>query len=168
MADIKRSCEAILFTSNEPVSLKRLKETTKVETPKIREAITQLKQEYDKEGRSFQIIDIAGGFQITTRPEYAETIKAFLKKYRTHRLSKSALETVTIIAYRQPITRAEIERLRGVSVEWVLNTLDEKELIRVVGREHKPGAPNLYGTTKEFLRYFGLNKLIDLPKIEGI
>lgn len=168
MANIKRLCEAILFASNEPVSLKRLREITKVETKKIREAITQLKQEYDEEERSFQIIDIAGGFQITTRPEYAETIKTFLKKYRIHRLSKSALETVTIIAYRQPITRAKIERLRGVSADWVLNTLEEKELIRVVGREHKPGAPKLYGTTKEFLRYFGLNELTDLPKIEGI
>lgn len=164
--ETKRIIEAILFCSKDPVSLEKVRKVLSRETPvSIRNVLRELAHEYEKEQRSFQLIEVAGGYQLTTRPEYVEIIGKFFRKKKP-KLSFPALETVTIIAYKQPVIRAEIERIRGVGVEGVLDTLLDRNLIKVAGRAKKPGAPILYRTTKEFLRYFGLKSLNDLPKFE--
>jgi len=164
--ETKRIIEAILFCSKDPISLERLRRILPKETPQaIRATLNELAHEYERESRSFQLIEVAGGYQLTTRPEYMETISKFFRRKKP-KLSLPALETVTIIAYKQPVTRAEIEKIRGVGVEGVLSTLLERNLIKVAGHAKKPGAPILYRTTKEFLRYFGLKSLGELPKFE--
>lgn len=164
--ETKKIIEAILFCSQDPVSLRKLTRLLRKETPaSIRNALNELGGEYERQRRSFQLIEVAGGYQLTTRPEYVKIIARFFRKKRP-KLSLPALETVTIVAYKQPVTRAEIEKVRGVGVEGVLDTLLDRNLIKITGRAKKPGAPLLYRTTKEFLRYFGLKSLSDLPKFE--
>jgi segregation and condensation protein B len=133
-------------------------------TEQIQNIIEILNEEYHKEGRCFHIIEVAGGYQFATRPQYATWIRKLYRGRRLPRLSPAALETLAIIAFKGPIIRAEIEAVRGVNVEGVLKTLLERNLITVVGREEAPGRPLLYGTTQDFLVYFGLNSLADLPK----
>lgn len=162
----KRIIEALLFCSNDPLSLRRLRRILPKETPlSIRNTLNELAEEYERENRSFQLVEVAGGYQLSTRPEFVEVIARFFRRKRP-RLSLPALETVTVIAYKQPVTRAEIEKIRGVGVESVLDTLLDRELIKIAGRAKKPGAPILYRTTTEFLRYFGLKSLKGLPKFE--
>lgn len=162
----KRIIEAILFCSTDPVSIDRLRRVLpKQSAAALRGELDRLAQEYEDESRSFQLIEVAGGYQLTTRPEYVKAIGKFFRRKKS-RLSHPALETVTIIAYRQPATRAEVEKIRGVSVDAVLDTLLDRNLIRVSGRAKKPGGPLLYSTTREFLRYFGLKSIEDLPKSE--
>nr|KXH76520.1 MAG: hypothetical protein AM324_04785 [Candidatus Thorarchaeota archaeon SMTZ1-83] len=164
--EAKKIIEALLFCSKDPIPLRRLRRLLPKETPiSIRNALSELRHEYERETRSFQLIEVAGGYQLTTRPEYIKVITRFFRKRRP-RLSLPALETVTIIAYKQPVTRAEIEKIRGVGVEGVLDTLLDRNLVKIAGRAKKPGAPLLYRTTREFLRYFGLRSLSDLPKFE--
>jgi segregation and condensation protein B len=164
----KRVIEAILFCSTDPVSIDRLRRVLPRQSPTaLREELGKLAREYEDEGRSFQLIEVAGGYQLTTKPEYVKAIGKFFRRKKT-RLSHASLETVTIVAYKQPATRAEIERVRGVSVDTVLDTLLDRNLIKVSGRAKKPGGPLLYSTTKEFLRYFGLRSLADLPKSEAL
>ncbi|KPJ50312.1 hypothetical protein AMJ40_03285 [candidate division TA06 bacterium DG_26] len=164
--ETKRVIEAILFCSKDPVSLEKLMGVLPKETNRsIRHALEELASEYEKENRSFQLMEVAGGYQLATRPEYMEMVMKFFRKKRP-KLSLPALETVSIIAYKQPVTRAEIERIRGVGVEGVLDTLLDRNLIRVAGRAKKPGGPLLYRTTREFLKYFDLKSLGDLPRIE--
>jgi segregation and condensation protein B len=113
-------------------------------------------------------VEVAGGFQIYTRPEYAKWVQELFRGKRASRLTAAALETLAIIAYKQPIIRGDIEAIRGVNVDGVMSTLAERNLVAVVGRDERPGKPILYGTTPEFLRYFGLATLSDLPKIEEL
>ncbi len=161
--EMRRSVEALLFAADRPLSLKELKTLLGTrEIKAIREAISALKEDY--EGRSFQLMFLAGGYQLYTRPEYVDLVNKLHQGRKPPKLSPQALETLALIAYRQPVTRIEIERVRGVSVEGVLSTLLERRLIQVVGREKAVGRPILYGTTKEFLTHFQLRDLRDLPE----
>ncbi len=163
-ANMKRIIEALLIATDMPLSLKRATEITNLPEDEIRKFIDELNEEYHLSGRSFEIKEIAGGFQIYTLSDFALWVGALHD--RKSKLSKAALETVAIVAYHQPITRPEIEKLRGVDSSWVLDTLLQKGLVKTVGRLPVPGRPIKYATTKEFLRYFGIKDLNDLPREE--
>ncbi|MEO0275561.1 MAG: SMC-Scp complex subunit ScpB [candidate division WOR-3 bacterium] len=161
--EVKRIIEAILFISSKPVSIKKLEEVTGQKKEVIRKAIEELKEDYKE--HSFQIIEVGGGFSLYTKPEYSVYIKEFSKDKKI-KLSKPAMETLAIIAYKQPISKAEISRIKKCSPEWTIKILLEKGLIKPVGRLPIPGRPILYGTTQKFLEVFGLSSLDELPKIE--
>jgi segregation and condensation protein B len=160
----KAIIEALVIATTEPLPLRSIAEIVNVPETAVRSYIDELNKEYRDSARAFEIREIAGGFQIYTLPSYAEWVGALHK--RKERLSKAALETLAIIAYHQPIIRAEIEKIRGVDSTWVLDTLLRKNLIKTCGRMHSPGRPIKYGTTKEFLRYFGIKDISELPKEE--
>jgi segregation and condensation protein B len=161
--------EALIFASDTPLSINKIKEILEdIGAREIRKAIEILNKRYESTNSSLMIIEVAGGFQMVTRPEFADYVARLYKNRQAHRLTQKALETLAIIAYKQPITKQEIEHIRGVTVDSVIRTLIERNLITVVGREKAPGNPLLYGTTKEFLEYFGLNSLEDLPKLKEI
>lgn len=162
--DIKRTVEALLIATDEPLPIKRIIEITQLSDDDIRKAVEKLNDEYRSTSRAFEIKEIAEGFQIYTLPEFALWIGALLDK--KSKLSKAALETIAIIAYHQPITRPEIEKYRGVDSTWVIDTLLQKGLIKTSGRLPIPGRPIRYATTKEFLRYFGLKSIEELPQEE--
>jgi segregation and condensation protein B len=167
--ELKAIVEALLFVSPEPVSLERLVGVFgTVSKQEIQEAIQSLRQELDRDRRGLQVVELAGGYQMVTRLEHAPWIRRFVKAKATPKLSRSALEALAIIAYKQPIGRAEIEQIRGVEVSGVLRTLLERKLIRIVGRKDVPGRPILYGTTKLFLQQFGLSDLSQLPPLREI
>ena len=160
----KRIIEGLLFVSGQPVSFKRIKEVLGEQDPKtLRQMITQLNDEYLKTQRAFRIQEVADGFQLATDPELAPWMRRALALPREGTLSKAALETLAIVAYKQPITKAEVELIRGVDVTATLDTLLEWQFVRVVGRKDTPGRPLLYGTTTEFLRHLGLKRLEELP-----
>ena len=162
----KRIIEAVLFVSNKPVSIMTLKDVLKdIDHTEIRAYIEELNNEYSSSERSFSIREIAGGFQMLTDPVYSSWISSLYKR-PPDRLTGPALETLAIIAYKQPLTRSDIEVIRGVNVDGVLHTLEERQLIRTKGRVDAPGRPILYGTTIEFLQHFGLKSLEDLPKLK--
>ena len=160
----KAIIEALMIATTEPLPLGNIAEIAGVPETVVRTYIDDLNQEYRTEARAFEIKEIAGGFQIYTLPKYAQWVGALHKK--KERLSKAALETLAIVAYHQPIIRADIEKIRGVDSTWVLDTLLQKNLIRTCGRMPSPGRPIKYGTTKEFLRYFGIKDITELPKEE--
>ena len=160
----KAIIEALMIASTEPLPLGNIAEIAGVPETVVRTYIDDLNKEYRAAARAFEIKEIAGGFQIYTLPRYAQWVGALHKK--KERLSKAALETLAIIAYHQPIIRADIERIRGVDSTWVLDTLLQKNLIKTCGRMPSPGRPIKYGTTKEFLRYFGIKDIAELPKEE--
>jgi segregation and condensation protein B len=157
--------EALFFVSKEPLKLDKLQEI--LETPKdqIERAIHNLKREYDENNRGMIIVETADGFQMATNPAFAQWVQLVLA-VEPARLSKKSLEALSIIAYKQPITRAEIEALRGVISDGAIKTLLDRKLIKIIGRKDVPGRPLLYGTTKEFLNYFGVKNLSELPKIK--
>lgn len=162
----KKIIEALLFVSDKPVSLDALRDVLKeVEATDVRSVIEELNAEYASSGRSFAIKEIAGGFQMLTDPVYSRWISALYKR-PPDRLSGPSLETLAIIAYKQPLTRSQIELIRGVNVDGVLRTLEDRNLIRSRGRLEAPGRPILYGTTTEFLQHFGLKSLDELPKLK--
>ncbi|MEW6236576.1 MAG: SMC-Scp complex subunit ScpB [Candidatus Omnitrophota bacterium] len=160
--------EALIFVSGDPVPLKRLAELLEKEETEIKGAVDALSERYAENASALQIMEVAGGFQLRTRPVYSVHINRFLERKRKTTLSGPALETLAIIAYKQPITRAEIEAIRGVGIDGVLKSLLDKRLVKVKGVKEVPGRPNLYGTTKYFLEYFGISSLKDLPPIEDI
>jgi len=163
---LMRTIEALLFVSNDSLSQEQIKNIIEDVTPdEISGAIEQLKEEYAKTGRTFQIVEVAGGWQMMTDPSMAKWIRRLYKRSKP-RLSAPSLETLAIIAYRQPLARSEIEMIRGVNVDGVIYTLMERGLIKVAGRKDAPGRPILYGTTKEFLQHFGLNSLQELPMLK--
>ena len=167
--EIKKIVEALLFAVNEPISLRKIIDIIEgVDSKDIREAIKQLREEYDSSDRAFQIEEIANGFQILSRPEYHEWISRVRKKTVEAKLSQSAMETLAIIAYKQPIIRSEIEAIRGVQSGQMIRTLIEKGLVKIVGRDDVLGRPILYGTTKRFLEHFSLKSVKDLPKIDEL
>ncbi|HUW59024.1 MAG TPA: SMC-Scp complex subunit ScpB [Planctomycetota bacterium] len=166
--DLKVRIEAILFATDQPVSSRRIAEVLKSTDAKVRELIRDLCEHYDQTGRAFTIEEIGGGYQILTRPEYGETVKQLFQVSREHRVSQAALETLAIVAYKQPIIRAEIEDIRGVQVQQVLKGLQEQGLVRIVGRAEQLGRPLLYGTTRKFLLTFGLKSAKDLPPVEQL
>ena len=160
-----RMVEALLFASDAPLSagdLARLDEAWDEET--VERLVGELRAEYEREGRAFDIFEIAGGYQNLTRPEYAPALERYDTIPASSRLSAPALETLAIIAYRQPVGRAEVEEIRGVGAGGVLKTLQERGLIEVVGRGEGLGRPLLYGTTRFFLEHFGFRTLADLPR----
>lgn len=166
--EAKRRVEALLFSSDEPLSIERLKACSGVPARYVREAISALAMEYDEQERAFQLEEVAGGFQLYTRKEYSDVVAKLYKGKRTSRLSRPALETLAIIAFRQPVTKAVIESVRGVNVDGVVSTLLERDLIQVVGKAKGMGGPLLYGITKEFLRYFHLKSMDELPQVDEL
>jgi segregation and condensation protein B len=164
---IKSAIEALIFIVNKPLFIEELKELFEnLDASQIREIIDSLKKEHEERGSGIRIVEIAGGFQMVTAPENASIIKSFYKIKHTEKLSGPSLETLAIVAYKQPVTRIDIEAIRGVNVDGVVKTLLEKNLIRIVGRKEVIGRPFVYGTTRLFLDYFGLKSLEELPKIE--
>ena len=161
--------EAMLFAAAEPLPAQEMCRVLEpVHAEEIRSTIAALNERYAQSGGAFRIREIAGGFQLYTLPEYADYIEALLTRTRLQRLSAPALETLAVIAYRQPVNTPEIEKIRGVESSGVLRTLLERNLIAIVGRSDGPGRPLLYGTTKEFLYHFGLNDLNELPRMEEL
>jgi len=162
--EAKRIIEALLFATNKPVSINDMAMALEdIEAAVIRDLIGELNNEYEAQNRSFSIAEIAGGFQLAADAYYAPWIKKLLNKERTKHLSMPALETLAIIAYKQPITRSEIEAIRGVNIDGVIESLLEKNLIKTSGRREAPGRPFVYTVTNEFLTHFGLRSLEDLP-----
>jgi segregation and condensation protein B len=176
--NLKSIVEALIFASDVPLSLKQIKEIINEPSKKflsengsltiteedVKKAIDDLNLEYSERGSSFRIIEIAGGYQFATLPEFAKWVGKLFKERSKKKLSQAALETLAIIAYKQPISKPEIESIRGVNVDHVIKNLLERKLITIVGRAETIGRPLLYGTTQEFLKYFGLKNLSDLPK----
>jgi segregation and condensation protein B len=167
-AQLKAIVEALVFASPEPLTPKMLFKLLDDEPKEdVLAALASLQQEYEQRG-GLHIAEIAGGYQITTRPEFHEWVRRLFHERTTQKLSVQALETLAVIAYKQPITAAEIGEIRGVNTSGVLSTLMERHLIKIVGRKNVIGRPFLYGTTKEFLIRFGLRDLNDLPRVEDM
>lgn len=164
--ELKPIIEALLFVSGDPISIDRLRDVIGVGRPELQAALEGLKKEYAEANRGLQVIEIAGGYQLSTRIEMAPWIKEMEKVKAASRLSKPGLETLAIIAYKQPVTRGEIEMIRGVDAAGVLKTLMERRLVKIVGRKEVAGRPMMYGTTREFLQYFGLSDLTGLPTLK--
>ncbi len=154
--------EALIFASEEPVSIPRLVDVVGGSKAEVRQMVDELRDAYDR-FHGLTVIEVAGGFRITGRPEFAEAIRRIYGKHKQLRLTAPSLETLAIIAYKQPVTRAEVEQLRGVATDGVVRTLLERGLIKIVGRKEELGRPFLFGTTRAFLEYFGLQSLRDLP-----
>lgn len=164
----RKIVEALVMGAREPVSAARLAEVVPNATPAtVRELVGELGEQYEASERSFEIWEVAGGYQIRTRPSYAPYLRQ-LHKERPLRLSRAALETLALVAYKQPVTRAEIEHVRGVDAGAVLRSLLERSLVRVAGHREVPGKPVLYGTSRRFLEVFGLERLEDLPTLRQI
>jgi len=165
--ELKRRVEALLFAADKPLSSSKLAAFCGAQDGReVRSVVKRLQEEYDGQGRAFQVAEIGGGFQLLTRPEYHSWVKRLQQNREQETLSQAALETLAIIAYRQPILRAEIEDIRGVQTGHILRSLAEKGLVRVTGRSEEIGRPLLYGTSREFLNAFGLRDLSELPSIE--
>ena len=162
----KAVLEVLLFLSGEPIMLSSIKDVTELPESEIKGLMDELIALYKERNTGLLIVEIANGYQMVTNPEYAEWVRKFKNIHMSSRLSMPALETLAIIAYKQPIIRAEIEQLRGVNSDSAIRTLLERRLIKVMGRKEAPGRPFLYGTTKEFLHYFGLKDLTELPTLK--
>jgi len=160
--------EALLLSTHHPLTAARLAELLKLPgTKSIRPAVMQLNEQYAAGGRSFRVEQVAGGYQILTLPQFGEVLKKLHQKEADAKLTKAALETLSIIAYKQPILRVDVEGIRGVACGETIRSLMEKHLVKIAGRAEEPGRPILYGTTRRFLELFGLNTLKDLPQPEG-
>ena len=168
---LDRYIEALIFSTEHAVTLREIKqalETTlgnKVKQKEMEESIDRLKSRYLSENFAFELIEIAGGFQFFTKGAYHHVVSAFIKQKNKKRLSKAALETLSIVAYKQPVTKVELEQIRGVSADYSLQKLLGKELIEIKGRSDSPGRPLLYATSQKFMDYFGISSLKDLPKL---
>jgi len=169
----KEVVEALLFGTDEPLSLRQLSEIMSpdagdegrpVSPEKILGVIEALNREYNHAGRAFRIVKVAGGYQFATQPQFGVWLGRMIRERSRRKLSVSALESLAVIAYKQPVTKPEIEAIRGVNADYVLRSLMERNLVTVVGRAATPGRPLLYGTTRDFLKHFGLNDLSELPK----
>jgi segregation and condensation protein B len=165
---LKGIVESLLFVTDSPLTLDRLCAVLEeFEREEIRQALEQLTTDYDGAARGIQLVLVAGGYQLRSRPEHADYLRR-LRRGKTAKFSPSALETLAIIAYRQPITRAEIEYLRGVDSGGVLKSLLDKKLVRMLGKKDIPGKPIIYGTTREFMEVFSLKDLASLPPLKEI
>ena len=170
ISDIKKIIESLLFVSDKPLLNREIKAVIKDELPeniKVEDIMKEIQQEYVQFNRSFELKFVADGWTFATKPEYSNWIKKLLKEKTILKLSPSAMEVLAIIAYKQPITRAEIDNVRGVDSGGVIDTLTDRKFIKIVGRKETLGRPLLYGTTQEFLRHFGLSHLSELPVIEA-
>ena len=167
-AEIKAVIEALIFASPDPLTPKQMYKLLDNEPKEdVQAAIAELKRDYDRPG-GLQLVEVAGGYQIVTRPDLHEWVRRLFHERSTQKLTAQGLETLAVIAYRQPITSLEISEIRGVNTSGVLTTQLERHLVKIVGRKQVIGRPFLYATTKEFLIRFGLNDLGDLPKVEDM
>jgi len=171
VADLAAKIEVALMATDRPLNHARLAEAvsppeTKLGVKAVREAVAELNEQYESTGRTFRIEEVAGGWQIMTLPAHAEVVAALNRTRAQTKLSAAALETLAIIAYKQPVLKAEIEAIRGVACGEVIRSLMEKRMVKIVGRAEELGRPMLYGTTKAFLEVFGLKGLKDLPKVD--
>ena len=165
-AELKSIAETLIFVADEPLSAKTIADVIEVDRDEVERAIADLAKEYDARNGGLQLREIAGGWQIATRPEHHEQIRAYLKSRPSAKLSLASLETLAVIAYKQPVTIPEILEIRGVQSPSAIKTLLDKRLIVAKGRKETVGRPMLYGTSKEFLIQFGLKDLTELPSIE--
>jgi segregation and condensation protein B len=164
----KKIVEALVLASREPITAARIAEIVPGCTPsEVKELVKELDLEYERDDRAFEIWEVAGGYQIRTRPAFAGYLRQ-LQRERTLRLSRAALETLAVVAYKQPVTRAEIENIRGVDVGAVVRSLVERKLVRIAGHREVPGRPLLYATSRRFLEVFGFSSLEDLPTLREI
>lgn len=167
-AELKAILEALIFASPDPLTPKAMYKLLDAEPKEdVQAALAQLKQDYERPS-GLQLVEVAGGYQIVTRPDLHEWVRRLFQERTTQKLSVQALETLAVIAYRQPVTALEITEIRGVNTSGVLNTLLERHMIKIVGRKQVVGRPFMYATTKEFLIRFGLKDLDDLPKVEDM
>jgi segregation and condensation protein B len=165
-AELKSITEALIFVADEPITPKTISDVVKVDREAVEKAIAELVGEYENGKGGLQMREIAGGWQIATRPEFHEQVRAYLKSKPSAKLSLASLETLAVIAYRQPVTVPEILEIRGVQSPSAIKTLLDKRLIVAKGRKETVGRPMMYGTSKEFLIQFGLKDLSELPSIE--
>jgi len=165
--ELKSALESLLFVSGAPLSADRLagifEETAQEQ---VEEQLRALGREYDDRGSGIMLVEVAGGWQLVTRPEHAASIRKFRSVKISAKLSRPALETLAIVAYKQPITRSEVEQVRGVNIGGIMRNLMERRLVKIVGKKDVPGRPMMYGTTPEFLQYFGLKDLSALPTLK--
>ncbi|MBV6480177.1 MAG: Segregation and condensation protein B [Ignavibacteria bacterium] len=171
--EIRNIVESMIFASEEELNPKQLKDIIdksglRISLAEIEESVSQLNDDYKKNNKPYEIIRVAGGYAFSTKQDYGRFVGKLYEEKQKKKLSQSALETLSVIAYKQPVTRSEIEFIRGVNVDYIVNSLLEKELITITGRSETPGRPILYGTTKTFLKVLGLNSLEDLPKLKEI
>jgi len=163
----KSILEALIFISDRPLMVLEIKEVLDgTSDNEIKDIVNTLNQDYEQTDRSFRITETAGGYRMETEPKFGPWLKKLYKSRMKEKLTKPSLETLAIIAYRQPVTRAEIEAIRGVNADGVVRTLLERGLIKISGRKEAIGRPILYSTTREFLEHFGLTNIADLPKME--
>ena len=160
--------EALLFASPEPLTQKKINIIFDENSPNLDECVKILSKKFENDNHAIDILNIAGGYQLRTKPEYDLYVRRLLNKTGQLKLSQAALETLSIIAYKQPISRTDIEAIRGVDCAGVIKTLLKKALIKIKGREDGPGRPLMYSTTDDFLQSFGLSRIADLPKLKEI
>ncbi len=172
MNHLAQHIESLIFVSESPVTRKELKScleetfAAEVHHTDLDLGLTQVIDKYKSEIYSFEIAEISGGYQFLTKGAYHNTVGTYLKQKNKRKLSKSAMETLAIIAYKQPVTKSEIEKIRGVSCDYTIQKLLEKELVAIAGRSEVPGRPLLYVTSDRFMNYFGINSIKDLPKLK--
>jgi segregation and condensation protein B len=164
-SDARKNIEALIFVSESPLKTDRIAEILDLKKGEVKQVVSSLQQEYLEADRGILLEEVAEGFQFRTRAECSEAIQQLVRT-RPFRFSRAALETLAIIAYRQPVTRAEVEYLRGVDSGGVFKTLLEKQLVRILGKKDVPGRPLIYGTSKEFLEFFGMRDLSALPTLK--
>lgn len=164
----KSLIETLLFVSGEPVAFSILKNTMELPENDLKQLLDELILEYKQKDSGLLIIEIANGYQMVTNPAYSQWLKKFTNTNTSNKLSMPSLETLAIIAYKQPIIKAELEQVRGVNSDGVIKTLLDKRLIKIMGRKEVPGKPLLYGTTQEFLQYFGIKDLTELPTLKEL
>ena len=161
--------EAVLLIADEPLPIRKLVQVTGLSgAPAARQLLKKLQEQYDRDGASFELEELAGGFQLMTRPEYHRWLTSMKRSQQELKLTTASRDTLAIVAYRQPIMRADIEAIRGVHCGETLRLLMEKGVVKIVGRDDSLGRPVLYGTTKKFLQVFGLKTLKDLPNVEQL
>lgn len=165
LTPLQAALEAVLFAAAEPLSAERVAEILGIAVDEALELLLELRRDYDYGGRGIELVEVAGGYRLMTRPDFALFVQRLRSDDDTAALSRPALETLAVIAYRQPVTRVEIEAIRGVKCEKAINTLLERGLIKEMGRRRGPGRPIIYGTTTAFLEHFGLRDLSELPPL---
>lgn len=170
MKDLSQHIESLIFTAETPIGLEEIRDCLEesfglqFHQDELEKTLEEIKEKYKQEVYPFEIAEISGGYQFLTKGAYHHTVGIYLKQTTKKRLSRSALETLSIIAYKQPVTKGELEKIRGVNCDYAIQKLLEKELVSITGRSEGPGRPLLYGTSPKFMDYFGLRSLDDLPK----
>lgn len=172
MNQLAQHIESLIFISSQPVSTKEIKTcleeafATKLHKNDVQASLNEIVTKYQSENYAFEIAELSGGYQFLTKGAYHNTVGTYLKQKNKRKLSRSAMETLAIIAYKQPVTKVEVESIRGVSSDYSIQKLLEKELLDIIGRSDAPGRPLIYGTSEKFMNYFGINSLKDLPKLK--